>query len=158
MEIDRFLLCFTLYLRAISKYKPLGSSYLEGRFNGGFFAFTSLGGLQMEGLILGCSSYTENFWVVLHIPRIEIVNHSYTELGGTKEQWAQRNTKESQRNSGHKSLRNSGHRGIVGTEEQWAQRNIGHRGTVGDRGTVGTEEQWAQRNSGHREIVGTEKQ
>ena len=32
------LLCFTLYLRAISKYKPLGGLYLEGQFNGGFFA------------------------------------------------------------------------------------------------------------------------
>ena len=34
-----FLLCFTLYLRAISKYKPPGRGlYLEGRFNGGLFA------------------------------------------------------------------------------------------------------------------------
>ena len=33
-----FLPCFTLYSRAISKYKPLGGLYLEGRFNGGFFA------------------------------------------------------------------------------------------------------------------------
>ena len=33
-----FLLCFTLYLRAISKNKPPGGLYLEGRFNGGFFA------------------------------------------------------------------------------------------------------------------------
>ena len=31
-------LCFTLYLRAISKYKPPGELILEGRFNGGFFA------------------------------------------------------------------------------------------------------------------------
>ena len=29
---------FTLYLRAISRYKPPGGLYLEGRFNGGFFA------------------------------------------------------------------------------------------------------------------------
>ena len=35
-------LCFTLYLRAIFKYKPLGGGglYLEGLFNGGYFAFT----------------------------------------------------------------------------------------------------------------------
>ena len=33
-----FLFCFTLYLRAISKYKAPGGLYLEGRFNGGFFA------------------------------------------------------------------------------------------------------------------------
>ena len=33
------LLCFTLYLRAISKYKPpRGGLYLEGQFKGGFFA------------------------------------------------------------------------------------------------------------------------
>ena len=31
-----FLLCFTLYL--YSKYKPSGGLYLEGRFNGRFFA------------------------------------------------------------------------------------------------------------------------
>ena len=30
-----FLLCFTLYLRTISEYKPPGGLYLEGRFNGG---------------------------------------------------------------------------------------------------------------------------
>ena len=52
-----FLLCFTLYLRAIFKYNPLGSLYLEGRFNGWFFAFTSLGGLQMEGLIFRILRY-----------------------------------------------------------------------------------------------------
>ena len=53
-----FLLCFTLYLRAISKYKPPGGFYLEGRFNGGFFALQVWGayiwrGLYMEGLIFG---------------------------------------------------------------------------------------------------------
>ena len=41
-----------------SKYKPPGSLYLEGRFNGGFFALPVLGayiwrGLYMEGLIFG---------------------------------------------------------------------------------------------------------
>ena len=93
--------------------------------------------------------------LIIHIPKIEIISHSFTEeyRGITKVQWAQRN---------------SGHRGTAGTEEQWAQRNGGHRGTVGTeeqwaqrncrhRGTVGTEEQWAQRNSGHRGTVGTEE-
>ena len=56
------LLCFTLYLRAIFKYKPPrgggGGLYLEGRFNGGFFAVPVWGGyiwrgLYMEGLIFG---------------------------------------------------------------------------------------------------------
>ena len=55
-----FLLCFTLCLRAISKYKPPGGLYLEGRFNGGFF--TSLRGLYLEGLIHG-GAYFRNFTV-----------------------------------------------------------------------------------------------
>ena len=32
------MLHFSLYLRAISKYKPPGGLYSEGRFNGGFSA------------------------------------------------------------------------------------------------------------------------
>ena len=52
-----FLLCFTSYLRAISNL------YLEGRFNGGFFALRVSGayiwkGLYMEGLIFGLLWYT----------------------------------------------------------------------------------------------------
>ena len=43
-------LCFTLYLRAISKYKPLGGLYLEGRFNGGFFALEVWGAYTWRGL------------------------------------------------------------------------------------------------------------
>ena len=55
-------LCFTLYLRAISKYKPPGGLYLEGRFNGGFFALRVWGayiwrGLYMEKLIFGILRY-----------------------------------------------------------------------------------------------------
>ena len=57
-----FLLCFTLYLRAISKYKPLGGLYLKGRFNGGFLALGVWGayiwrGLFMEALIFGILRY-----------------------------------------------------------------------------------------------------
>ena len=53
---------FTLYLRAISKYKPPGGLYLEGRFNGGFFVLPVWGayiwrGLYMEGLIFGILRY-----------------------------------------------------------------------------------------------------
>ena len=43
-----FLLCFTSYLRAISKYKPPGGLYLEGRFNGGFLRYRT-GGLLFRG-------------------------------------------------------------------------------------------------------------
>ena len=38
-----FFALFYLYLRAISKYKSPGSLYLEGRFNGGFFALRGWG-------------------------------------------------------------------------------------------------------------------
>ena len=59
------LLCFTLYLRAISKYKPPGGLYLKGRFNGGFFALRVWGayiwrGLYMEGLIFRILRYKHN--------------------------------------------------------------------------------------------------
>ena len=51
-----FLLCFTLYSRANSKYKLPRGLYWEGRFNGGFFALRFCRayiwrGLYMEGLI-----------------------------------------------------------------------------------------------------------
>ena len=51
-----FLLCVTLYLRAISKYKPPGGLYLEGRFNGGFLRY------RIGGLIFG-GAYFRNFTV-----------------------------------------------------------------------------------------------
>ena len=60
------LFCFVLlYLRAISKYKPPGGLYLEGRFNGGFFALRVWGayiwrGLYMEGLIFRILRYKHN--------------------------------------------------------------------------------------------------
>ena len=54
-EIQRFL-CFTLYLREISKYKPPGRGlYLAGRF-----LRYELGGLIHEG------AYFRNFTVFLH--------------------------------------------------------------------------------------------
>ena len=57
-----FLLFVTLYLSAIFKYKPPAGLYLEGRFNGGFFALRVWGayiwrGLYMEGLIFGILWY-----------------------------------------------------------------------------------------------------
>ena len=42
-----FLLCFILYLRAISKYKPPGGLYSKERFNGGLLRY------KFEGLIFG---------------------------------------------------------------------------------------------------------
>ena len=60
-----FLLCFTLYLRAISKYNPPGSLYMEGRFNGRLFPLQVWGGgliFGLEGLIHG-GAYFRNFTV-----------------------------------------------------------------------------------------------
>ena len=56
------MLYFTLYLRAVSKYKSPGGLYSEGRFNGGFFALRIWGayiwrGLYMEGLTFGILRY-----------------------------------------------------------------------------------------------------
>ena len=67
-----FLLCFTLYSRANSKYKPSGGVYSEGRFNGGFFALRFWGayiwrGLYMEGLIFGILRY---FFHVLYLANV----------------------------------------------------------------------------------------
>ena len=42
-----FLLCFILYLRASSKYKPPEALYSEGRFNGGFLRY------EFRGLVFG---------------------------------------------------------------------------------------------------------
>ena len=58
------MLCFTLYLRAISKYKPPRGLYLEGQFNRGSFAFRDWGayiwrGLYMEGLIFRSLRYLQ---------------------------------------------------------------------------------------------------
>ena len=57
-----FFLCFTLYLRAIFRVQAPGGLYLEGRFNGGFFALPVWGAhiwrdLYMEGLIFGILRY-----------------------------------------------------------------------------------------------------
>ena len=45
-------LCFTLYLRAISKYKPPVGFALEGRFKGGFFALRVWGAYTWRDLFL----------------------------------------------------------------------------------------------------------
>ena len=66
-----FLLCFTLYLRAISKYKPSGGAlYLEGGLKGGFFALQVWGayniiwsGLYAEGLIFRILRYIYSYFI-----------------------------------------------------------------------------------------------
>ena len=57
-----FMLCFTLYLRAIFQVQAPGGLYLEGRFNGGFFGLPAGGGgsLYLDGLIHG-EAYFRDF-------------------------------------------------------------------------------------------------
>ena len=57
-----FLLCFTLYLRAIFQVQAPRGLYLERRFNGGFFELRVWEayiwrGLYMKGLIIGILRY-----------------------------------------------------------------------------------------------------
>ena len=57
-----FLLCFSFNLRAIFQVEASRGLYLEGRFNGGFFALPLKGayiwrGLYMEGLFFGILRY-----------------------------------------------------------------------------------------------------
>ena len=51
-----FLLCFTLYLRAISKYKPPGAYIWRGDLTEGFLRY------EFGGLIFG-GAYFRNFTV-----------------------------------------------------------------------------------------------
>ena len=50
------LICFILYLRAISKYKPPGAYIRRGDLTGGFLR-CKFGGLYLEGLIFGTLRY-----------------------------------------------------------------------------------------------------
>ena len=52
-----FSLCFTLYLRAISKYKPPGGAYIWSADLTESFWVTSLWGLYLKGLIFGILRY-----------------------------------------------------------------------------------------------------
>ena len=51
-----FLTCFILYLRAISKYKPLGAYIRRGDLTD-VFCVASLGGLYLEELVFGIVGY-----------------------------------------------------------------------------------------------------
>ena len=52
-----------MYLRAILQVQAPGGLYLEGRFNGGFFALLDWGAYILEGLIHG-GAYVRNFTVL----------------------------------------------------------------------------------------------
>ena len=57
-EIYHLLLCFTLYPRANSNYKPPRGLYSEGRFNGGFFA------VRFWGAYIGRGLFSEFYGIV----------------------------------------------------------------------------------------------
>ena len=57
-----FLPCFTLYLGAISKYKPPGAYIGRGDLTEGFLRYDFGGGLYLEGPIHG-GTYFRNFTV-----------------------------------------------------------------------------------------------
>ena len=59
------LLCFTLHLKAISKYKSPGGLYLEGPFNGGFFALRVWEAYTWKGLF-------SEFYGILNIKKKEM--------------------------------------------------------------------------------------
>ena len=62
-----FLLCFSLYLRAISKKKPPGGSYSEGWFKGGFFALRFCGTYIWRGLFSEFYGMLDNItWRMLY--------------------------------------------------------------------------------------------
>ena len=54
-----------MYLRAISRYKPLEGLYLEGRFNGGFFALRVWGAYIWRGLYTWRGLFSE-FYGMCH--------------------------------------------------------------------------------------------
>ena len=64
-----FLLCFTLYSRANSKYKPPGGLYWHGDLTEGFLRYSFGGDLYLEGLIHG-GAYFQNFTVYSCLPTV----------------------------------------------------------------------------------------
>ena len=77
-----FLLCFTLYFRAISKYKPPRGAYIwKGDLTEGFLCY-EFGGLYLEGLLHG-GVYFRNFTVLYekyvsrNPSRIAVLHTSY---------------------------------------------------------------------------------
>ena len=62
-EIYHFSLCLTLYLRAISKYKPPGGAYIwRGDLSKGFLCY-EFGGLIHGGAVFGILLYPQERFV-----------------------------------------------------------------------------------------------
>ena len=62
-EIYHFSLCLTLYLRAISKYKPPGGAYIwRGDLSKGFLCY-EFGGLIHRGAYFGILLYPQERFV-----------------------------------------------------------------------------------------------
>ena len=60
-----------MYLRAISKDKPLGGLYLEGGLS--VFCVAVLGGLYMEGLIFGVLRYSAVIVLRFNVWRLKLI-------------------------------------------------------------------------------------
>ena len=68
------LLCFTLYLRAISKYKPPGGLYLEGRFLTEGFLRYEFGGLIFGGAYTWRGLFSEFYGISTTGNKVSLVN------------------------------------------------------------------------------------
>ena len=72
-----FLLCFTLYLRAIFQLQAPKGLYLEGRFNGGFFTLPVWGAYNggaytRRGLFSEFYSISTHYFCKLSLPPINL--------------------------------------------------------------------------------------
>ena len=82
--VGRKFTVFTLFyfvFEGNSKYKPPGSLYLEGRFNGGIFCIMSLVGLYLEGLIHGGALFSEFYGMFVILNMISVENGVLMVLG-----------------------------------------------------------------------------
>ena len=73
-------LCFTLYLRTISKYKPPGGLHVEGRFNRRFFALRVWGAYIWRGIF---SEFYGRFGILLGIRKKFIFANIERSMGQT---------------------------------------------------------------------------
>ena len=74
MEVNLpFLLCFTLYLRAIFQVQAPGDLSLEVRFNGGFFGLLVWGGLTFGEAYTSRGLFSEFYG----IPREKAIDRSH---------------------------------------------------------------------------------
>ena len=79
------MLCFTLYLRSIFQVQAPGGLYLEGRFNGGFFALPPWGAYIWRGLF-------SKFYGILYVKQCKEVIDVREDAAQTKDNTLNTNT------------------------------------------------------------------